>query len=158
MADNRKSITTKVEKLRAAFKKDNLICFEDLGCDYLVVDEAHAYKNLAIFSKLNNVAGVNVSLNSQRAFDLEIKICYIQELNNGDLDYLKLPQISGGKPEMIICEPSPSQEEQRDEGMERAKKIESGAVKPEEDNMLAICTFMTKVALDGCILDPEAED
>lgn len=244
----RKSITTKVEKLRAAFKKDNLICFEDLGCDYLVVDEAHAYKNLAIFSKMNNVAGVNVSSNSQRAFDLEIKIRYIQELNNGggvclmtgtpisnaisemfvwqyllqfptlrdlgieyfdnwasvygeitqamevkpsgsgfrmrtrfanfvnlpelcnlfgevtdlvktgDLDYLKLPQISGGKPEMIICEPSPSQEEQRDEGMERAKKIESGAVKPEEDNMLAICTFMTKVALDGRILDPEAED
>lgn len=244
----RKSITTKVEKLRAAFKKDNLICFEDLGCDYLVVDEAHAYKNLAIFSKMNNVAGVNVSSNSQRAFDLEIKIRYIQELNNGggvclmtgtpisnaisemfvwqyllqfptlrdlgieyfdnwasvygeitqamevkpsgsgfrmrtrfanfvnlpelcnlfgevtdlvktgDLDYLKLPQISGGKPEMIICEPSPSQEEQRDEGMERAKKIESGVVKPEEDNMLAICTFMTKVALDGRILDPEAED
>lgn len=79
----RKSITTKVEKLRAAFKKDNLICFEDLGCDYLVVDEAHAYKNLAIFSKMNNVAGVNVSSNSQRAFDLEIKIRYIQELNNG---------------------------------------------------------------------------
>lgn len=79
-------------------------------------------------------------------------------VKTGDLDYLKLPQISGGKPEMIICEPSPSQEEQRDEGMERAKKIESGAVKPEEDNMLAICTFMTKVALDGRILDPEAED
>ena len=42
--------------------------------------------------------------------------------------------------------------------MERAKKIEAGIVKPDEDNMLAICTYMTKVALDGRILDPEAED
>lgn len=241
------SLQTKIEKLRAAAKKDDFISFEDLGCDYLIIDEAHNYKNLALFSKMTNVAGINTNSNSQRAFDLELKIRYMQEINNGggvclmtgtpisnaisemfvwqyllqyrtlqqlgieyfdnwasvfgnitqtmevkpsgtgfrmrtrfanfvnlpelcnlfgevtdivktaDLD-LKLPSVAGGKPQLVICEPSPAQEEQRDEGMERARKIENKEVKPEEDNMLAICTFMTKVALDGRILNPAAED
>lgn len=59
---------------------------------------------------------------------------------------------------MIICEKSPEQELQTDEGIERARRIEAKMVQPDEDNMLAVCTYMTKVALDARILDPEAEE
>ena len=71
---------------------------------------------------------------------------------------LKLPEIQNGKPEMIICEKSPEQELQTDEGIERARRIEAKMVQPDEDNMLAVCTYMTKVALDARIIDPEAEE
>lgn len=71
---------------------------------------------------------------------------------------MKLPEIVGGKPEIIVCEKSPDQELQVEEGMKRAEAIESGAVDRKEDNMLAVCTYMTKVALDARIIDPEAED
>ena len=71
---------------------------------------------------------------------------------------LKLPAIQNGKPEMIICEKSPEQELQTDEGIERARRIEAKMVQPDEDNMLAVCTYMTKVALDARIIDPEAEE
>mgnify|MGYP000800907728 FL=1 len=79
----RKQIEKKIEKMRAAFKKDDFITFEELGCDFLFVDEAHNYKNLAVFSKMNNVAGVNANANSQKAFDMEMKCRYLQELHNG---------------------------------------------------------------------------
>lgn len=79
----RKQIEKKIEKMRAAFKKDDFITFEELGCDFLFVDEAHNYKNLAVFSKMNNLAGVNANANSQKAFDMEMKCRYLQELHNG---------------------------------------------------------------------------
>ena len=243
----RKQIEKKIEKMRAAFKKDDFITFEELGCDFLFVDEAHNYKNLAVFSKMNNVAGVNANANSQKAFDMEMKCRYLQELHNGggvvfatgtpisnsitelfvwqyllqkqtlddmNIGYfdnwasvfgvitqsievkpsgdgfrprtrfsnfvnlnelcnlfgevfdiaktadmnLKLPAIQNGKPEMIICEKSPEQELQTDAGIERARRIEAKMVQPDEDNMLAVCTYMTKVALDARIIDPEAEE
>ena len=243
----RKQIEKKIEKMRAAFKKDDFITFEELGCDFLFVDEAHNYKNLAVFSKMNNVAGVNANANSQKAFDMEMKCRYLQELHNGggvvfatgtpisnsitelfvwqyllqkqtlddmNIGYfdnwasvfgvitqsievkpsgdgfrprtrfsnfvnlnelcnlfgevfdiaktadmnLKLPEIQNGKPEMIICEKSPEQELQTDAGIERARRIEAKMVQPDEDNMLAVCTYMTKVALDARIIDPEAEE
>ena len=71
---------------------------------------------------------------------------------------LKLPAIQKGKPEMIICEKSPEQELQTDAGIERARRIEAKMVQPDEDNMLAVCTYMTKVALDARIIDPETEE
>lgn len=71
---------------------------------------------------------------------------------------LALPEIVGGKPTIIVCEKSPEQEEQTMMGMERAQAVENRLVRPEEDNMLAICTYMTKVALDARINDPEADD
>ena len=63
--------------------KDDLIKFEDLGVDYLFVDEAHKYKNKFIFTKMNNVAGISKAM-SQRATDLETKCNYINELHNGN--------------------------------------------------------------------------
>lgn len=78
-------------------------------------------------------------------------------VKTSDLD-LNLPQIAGGKPKMIICDKSPAQEEQTEVGLERARLIEEKMVTQKEDNMPAVCTYMTKVALDGRILSPEAED
>ena len=82
LAATRRSIETKLEKLRAEFKKDSFITFEQLGGDYLFVDEAHNYKNLALFTKMTNVSGIN-SADSQRATDMEMKIRYMQEINGG---------------------------------------------------------------------------
>jgi len=70
-----------LEKLSSGIK-DDLIKFEDLGVDYLFVDEAHKYKNKFVFTKMNNVAGISTAM-SKRATDLDMKIDYIQELHGG---------------------------------------------------------------------------
>lgn len=62
--------------------KDNAINFESLGVDYLFVDEADMYKNLYLYTKMNNIAGVQHT-RSQRASDMFMKIQYILEKNNG---------------------------------------------------------------------------
>lgn len=62
--------------------KDNVVTFEELGVDELIVDEAHMFKNLPMFSKIRNVAGINNS-ESKKATDLFMKISYILEMNGG---------------------------------------------------------------------------
>ena len=71
----------KLESLSSS-PKDDLIRFEELGVDYLFVDEAHKYKNKFVFTKMNNVAGISNAA-SKRAADLDMKIDYIQELHGG---------------------------------------------------------------------------
>ncbi len=70
-----------LEKMADEIRKDDLITFEELGIDSLLVDEAHAFKNLAVFSKMN-VAGITGS-GSQRAMDMYLKCQYINEINGG---------------------------------------------------------------------------
>lgn len=70
-----------LEKMADEIRKDDLITFEELGIDSLLVDETHAFKNLAIFSKMN-VAGITGSGN-QRAMDMYLKCQYINEINGG---------------------------------------------------------------------------
>ena len=77
---NRKKL---LEKLMDDSKKDDLLIFEKLGVDYLFVDEAHAYKNLALFTKMNNVSGISKAA-SARASDMQLKCEYINELHGGD--------------------------------------------------------------------------
>ncbi len=72
-----------LKKLLDESKKDNLLIFEQLGVDYLFVDEAHYYKNKFLYTKMNNVAGISNTA-SQRATDLELKVEYINELHGGD--------------------------------------------------------------------------
>lgn len=62
--------------------KDDVVTFEELGVDQLIVDEAHMFKNLPMFSKIRNVAGINNS-ESKKATDLFMKISYILENNGG---------------------------------------------------------------------------
>lgn len=63
-------------------KKDDVVTFEELGVDQLIVDEAHMFKNLPMYSKIRNVAGINNS-ESKKATDLFMKISYVLENNNG---------------------------------------------------------------------------
>ncbi|MGH2182880.1 hypothetical protein ACQ10C_14885, partial [Enterococcus faecalis] len=63
-----KRLEERLENLNKLDKKDKQVYFEDLGVDFLFVDEAHQYKNLYSYTKLSNVAGVNSS-NSLRASD-----------------------------------------------------------------------------------------
>lgn len=79
----KKSREVQLKKLLDDDKKDNVLIFENLGVDYLFVDEAHYYKNKFLFTKMNNVAGISTSA-SQRASDLEMKCEYINELHGGD--------------------------------------------------------------------------
>ncbi len=79
----KKNREAQLKKLLDEDKKDNVLIFENLGVDYLFVDEAHYYKNKFLFTKMNNVAGISTSA-SQRASDLELKCEYINELHGGD--------------------------------------------------------------------------
>ena len=72
-----------LKKLMDASGKDDVLKFEDLGVDYLFVDEAHSYKNLFLFTKMNNVAGISTAA-SQRASDLKLKCEYLQEIRGSD--------------------------------------------------------------------------
>lgn len=79
----KKSREAMLKKLMDGNKKDDVLTFENLGVDYLYIDEAHYYKNLFLFTKMNNVAGVSNAA-SQRASDLKLKCEYLQELHGSD--------------------------------------------------------------------------
>ena len=79
----KKTKLAQLKKLMADSGKDDVLKFEDLGVDYLFVDEAQNFKNLFLFSKMNNVAGISNAA-SQRASDLKLKCEYLQELHGSD--------------------------------------------------------------------------
>lgn len=81
MERQKKNLEEQLKKMTDEGRKDDLINFEELGIDCIMVDEAHAFKNLAIFSKMN-VAGIT-GTGSQRAMDMFLKCEYINELNGG---------------------------------------------------------------------------
>ena len=76
------NLEAKLEKLSAEEKKDDLLSFEELGIDFMFVDEAHLFKNCLIYTKLSRIAGINTS-SSQRAYDMMLKCQYLQSINNG---------------------------------------------------------------------------
>jgi N12 class adenine-specific DNA methylase/O-acetyl-ADP-ribose deacetylase (regulator of RNase III)/SAM-dependent methyltransferase len=78
----KKKLETKLKLLAADEKKDTTITFEELGVDRLFVDEAHYFKNLFYISKMTRVAGMPQT-SSERAFDMFLKVQYIQKVNNG---------------------------------------------------------------------------
>ena len=77
------SKTAKMQKLLDASKKDSTVPFENIGVDYLLVDEAHNFKGLDITTRMQNVSGVTGSV-SQRAQDMEMKCRYLSKLHGGD--------------------------------------------------------------------------
>jgi len=82
LARAKKSWEAKLAKLSGRTRKDNLLNFEDLGIDWLFVDEAHLFKNLWRFTKMTRVAGLPNS-NSERAFDMFVKTRHIMEKHRG---------------------------------------------------------------------------
>lgn len=77
----KKRLKEKMQKLNDNSKKDDILCFEQLGIDMMFVDEADLFKNLFLFSKMRNVSGISQT-NSQRASDLFMKTRYLDELTN----------------------------------------------------------------------------
>ena len=77
-----KSLRQKLEVLSNAEYKDDVLSFEELGIDCLMVDEAHNYKNLSFNTKIGNVSGINPN-GSLKAYDLYMKVQYINEKNPG---------------------------------------------------------------------------
>jgi N12 class adenine-specific DNA methylase len=80
MESQKKKLQEQISALADESRKDDLITFEELGIDSIMVDEAHAFKNLAIFSKMNNVSGISSS-GAKKATDMQLKCQYISEIN-----------------------------------------------------------------------------
>ena len=75
----KKSLEVKLKKLQDTGRKDDVITFEQLGVDRLYVDEAHAFKNLFLYTKMRNVAGLSTS-DAQKSSDMLLKCRYIDEI------------------------------------------------------------------------------
>ncbi|HGH7795575.1 TPA: DEAD/DEAH box helicase family protein [Streptococcus agalactiae] len=78
----KKKLETRLEKLNDDFKKDDVITFEELGVDKLFIDEAHNYKNLYLYTKMRNVAGIGQS-EAFKSSDMFMKCRYMDEMTNG---------------------------------------------------------------------------
>ena len=82
MEKTRKSLQTRLQKLQANERKDDVITFEQLGVDRLYVDESQAYKNCFIYTKMRNVAGLSTT-EAQKSSDMLMKCQYMDEITGG---------------------------------------------------------------------------
>ena len=82
MEKTRKTLETKLEKLRSDERKDDVVTFEQLGVDRLFVDESHAFKNLFVTTKMRNVAGLSTG-EAQKSSDMFGKCRYLDEITGG---------------------------------------------------------------------------
>jgi len=82
MERTRKSLSARLEKLMDGGRKDDVVCFEQLGVDCLFVDEAHGYKNLFLYTKMQNVAGISTT-DAQKSSDMYMKCQYLDEKTGG---------------------------------------------------------------------------
>ena len=78
----KRGLETRLEKLRAEHRKDDVVTFEELGVDRLFVDEAHSYKNLYLYTKMRSVAGLSVT-EAQKSSDMFAKCRYMDEITGG---------------------------------------------------------------------------
>ena len=82
MEKTRKSLSARLDKLNDTSRKDNVVTFEQLGVDRLFVDESHFYKNLFLYTKMRNVAGI-AQTEAQKSSDMFAKCQYLDELTGG---------------------------------------------------------------------------
>lgn len=79
---SKKKLEEKLKRLNDQSRKDDVITFEELGCDRLFVDEAHYYKNLYLYTKMRNVGGITQT-EAQKSSDLFMKCRYLDEITGG---------------------------------------------------------------------------
>lgn len=79
MEKTKKALETRLEKLNDSSRKDDVVTFEELGVDRLFVDEAHSYKNLFLYTKMRNVAGI-AQTEAQKSSDMFAKCQYMDEI------------------------------------------------------------------------------
>ena len=82
MEKSKKMLSVRLQKLNDSSRKDNVVTFEELGVDRLFVDESHAYKNLFLYTKMRNVAGI-AQTEAQKSSDMFAKCQYMDELTGG---------------------------------------------------------------------------
>ena len=82
MEKMKKDLQAKLDKLKADWKKDSVITFEQLGIDMMLVDESDNYKNLFLITKMRNVAGLSTA-EAQKSSDMFTKCRYLDELTHG---------------------------------------------------------------------------
>lgn len=82
MEKTRKSLQTRLDKLNDQTRKDDVVTFEQLGVDRLFVDESHNYKNLFLYTKMRNIAGI-AQTDAQKSSDMFMKCQYLDELTGG---------------------------------------------------------------------------
>lgn len=78
----KKQLEANLEKLMANYKKDDVVTFEELGVDMMFVDESDMYKNLFLYTKMRNVAGLSTA-NAQKSSDMFAKCRYLDEITGG---------------------------------------------------------------------------
>ncbi|BAK98618.1 putative helicase [Oscillibacter valericigenes Sjm18-20] len=82
MEKTRKGLQIKIDKLNDQSRKDDVVTFEELGCDRLFIDESQAFKNLFLYTKMRNVGGI-AQTEAQKSSDLFMKCRYLDELTGG---------------------------------------------------------------------------
>ena len=82
LQNTKKKLEGRLKKLNDDFKKDDVVTFEELGVDKLYVDEAHNYKNLFLYTKMRNVAGIGQS-EALKSSDMFMKCRYLDEMTGG---------------------------------------------------------------------------
>lgn len=82
LEQTKKTITAKLAKLNDQSRKDDVVTFEELGVDRVFIDEAHYFKNLAVFTKMRNVGGISQT-EAQKSSDLYMKCRYLDEITGG---------------------------------------------------------------------------
>lgn len=78
----KKALSVRLQKLNDQSYKDDVVTFEELGVDRLIVDEAHSYKNLFLYTKMRNVAGIGQT-EAKKSSDMFMKCRYMDEITNG---------------------------------------------------------------------------
>lgn len=101
----RKSLEAELKKLNDTSKKDRQVTFDQLGIDSLFVDEAHYYKNLAVFSKMRNVAGIS-NAHAKKASDMLMKVNYVNDHDGvgGIVTFATGTPISNSMAEMYVMQ------------------------------------------------------
>ena len=82
MEKTRKNLEMKLERLNDQTRKDDVVTFEQLGVDRLFVDESHFYKNLFLYTKMRNIAGI-AQTDAQKSSDMFAKCQYLDEITGG---------------------------------------------------------------------------
>lgn len=82
MEKTRKGLQLKIDKLNDQSRKDDVVTFEELGCDRLFIDESHFFKNLFLYTKMRNVGGI-AQTEAQKSSDLFMKCRYLDEMTGG---------------------------------------------------------------------------
>ncbi len=82
MEKTRRSLQARLDKLTSTDRKDDVVTFKQLGVDRLFVDESHSYKNLFLYTKMRNVAGLSTS-EAQKSSDMYMKCRYLDEITGG---------------------------------------------------------------------------